>query len=475
MSASDLCFTPATVLAERIRRRTLSPVDVVDAVLRRIEALQPTLNAFVTVVHEEARSAALGADAALRRGDPLGPLHGVPFSVKDLVATAGVRTTFGSRLYERFVPAEDGVAVRRLKAAGAILVGKTTTPEFGHKAVTDGPLFGITRNPWDPTRSPGGSSGGAGVAVAAGMGPLAVGTDGGGSIRIPAACTGLVGLKATLGTVPHGQPPDLFGSVSYVGPMTRTVADAALMLAVMAGPDEADPHSLGRAPDDYVAAAVPGRLEGLRIAWMPAVGNRALDSEVRVLTERAVRRLEGAGAHVEPAEVDFTACEAIFLTLSRATNFTRFADKLPGWRDRLDASLVDSIEKGRGLSAADLSRALFGRSDVFRQVQGLFRRYDLLATPTLSAPPPPAGRSALEPIEIEGKPAGSLRGAWYPYTLPFNQTGHPAISVPAGFTAAGLPVGLHLVAPWHAEARLLRAAAVLEAEAPWADRRPPLP
>ncbi len=472
--SDDLVYTPATVLAERIRRRRLSPVDLVDAVLARIEALQPTLNAFVTVTREEARGAALEADAALRRGDAVGPLHGVPFSVKDLVATAGVRTTFGSRLYERFVPTEDGVSVRRLAAAGAILVGKTTTPEFGHKAVTDAPLFGITRNPWDPTRTPGGSSGGAGVAVAAGMGPLGVGTDGGGSIRIPAACCGIVGLKATLGTVPHGQPPDLFGTVSYVGPMTRTVGDAALMLAVMAGPDDADPHSLGRAPDDYVRAAVPGRLEGLRVAWMPTVGNRAVDREVKALCERAVRRLEGAGAHVEPAEVDFTPCEAIFLTLSRATNFGRFGDRLPEWRDRLDASLVDSIEKGRGLTAADLARAIFARSDLYRQVQGLFRRYDLLATPTLSAPPPPAGRSALEPIEVEGRPAGSFRGAWYPYTVPFNQTGHPAISVPAGFTAAGLPVGLHLVGPWHHEARLLGAAALLEAEAPWADRRPPL-
>lgn len=473
--SDDLCFTPATRLAEEIRARRLSPVDVVDAVLRRIERLEPSLNAFVTVTREEARQAAIEADAAVRRGDRLGPLHGVPFSVKDLVTTAGVRTTFGSRLYEGFVPTEDGVAVRRLKAAGAILLGKTTTPEFGHKAVTDAPLFGITRNPWDRSRTPGGSSGGAAAAVAAGMGPLGVGTDGGGSIRIPAACCGIVGLKPTLGTVPHGQPPDLFGTVSYVGPMTRTVADAALMLAVMAGPDEADPHSLGRTPDDYVGAATAGRLEGLRIAWMPTVGNRAVDREVKALCEEAVRRLERAGAHVETTEVDLTRCEAIFLTLSRATNFSRFGDRLPEWRDRLDASLVDSIEKGRDLTAADLARALFARSDVYRQVQGLFRRYDLLATPTLSAPPPPAGRSALEPIEVEGKPAGTLRGAWYPYTLPFNQTGHPAISVPAGFTASGLPVGLHLVAPWHQEVRLLRAAALLEAEAPWADRRPPVP
>ncbi|HEX7125382.1 MAG TPA: amidase family protein [Thermodesulfobacteriota bacterium] len=402
-------------------------------------------------------------------------MHGIPVLIKDANETADMPTSYGSMAMVGFESGSDAVAVERLRKAGMIVIGKTNSPEFGLRPTTSNGEWGPTRNPWDTSRTAGGSSGGAAAALALGMVPVAQGSDGGGSCRIPASCCGVVGLKPTLGTVPHGQPPDLFGTVSYVGPMTRTVADAALMLAVMAGPDEADPHSLGRTPDDYLGAATAGRLDGLRIAWMPTVGNRAVDREVKALCEQAVRRLERAGAYAEAAEVDLTPCEAIFLTLSRATNFSRFGDRLPEWRDRLDASLVDSIEKGRDLTAADLARAVFARSDVYRQVQALFRRYDLLATPTRSAPPPPAGRSALEPIEVEGKPAGSLRGAWYPYTLPFNQTGHPAISVPAGFTASGLPVGLHLVAPWHQEVRLLRAAALLEAEAPWAHRRPPVP
>ncbi len=476
MTAADLCDLPATALAERIRRRDTSPVEVVDAVLARIEALEPAINAFVTVCADEARAAAREAEAAVLRGDPLGPLHGVPFSVKDLLPTKGVRTTFGSYLYERFVPDRDAVAVRRLRAAGAILIGKTTTPEFGHKAITDSPLTGITRNPWRLDRTPGGSSGGAAAAVAAGLAPLAVGTDGGGSIRIPAACTGILGLKPTLGLVPHGEAADLFGTVSYVGPMTRTVADARLMLGVMAGPDDADPHSVGRP-----AAAIlrPGRegegLEGLRVAWLPTVGNSAVDPEVLGLAEQAVRRLEALGCRIEPAAADFSACERIFLVLSQSANHARFADRVAEFRERLDPALLHSIERGRELSAADLQRALFDRSAVYRQVQGLLRRFDLLATPTLSAPPPPVTQSALAPIEIAGRPAGSLRGAWYPYTLPFNQTGHPAVSVPCGFTCDGLPAGLQLVGRWFADGLLLRAAAALEAAQPWADRRPPLP
>jgi aspartyl-tRNA(Asn)/glutamyl-tRNA(Gln) amidotransferase subunit A len=255
--SDDLAFMSAAALAASIARKAISPVEIVDRVLARIERSQASLNAFITVCAEEARAAARAAEAAVMRGDCLGPLHGVPLSVKDLVATNGVRTTSGSVALADNVPTADAPSVARLKAAGAILIGKTTTPEFGHKCFTDAPLFGRTANPWDTARTCGGSSGGAAAAVAAGLGPLGIGTDGGGSGRIPAACCGGVGFKQTLGLVPHDGTPDGFGNQSHITPMTRSVIDAALMLRAMAGPDPADPHSLGLVPPDFVAAARP--------------------------------------------------------------------------------------------------------------------------------------------------------------------------------------------------------------------------
>ena len=264
--SDELCFLPATELRARIARREVSPVEVTDAVLDRIERLQPVLNCFITVCADEAREQARAAEQAVMRGEALGLLHGVPYSAKDLVNTAGVRTTFGSLLYEHNVPKEDAVAAARMKAAGAILVGKTTTPEFGTKALTDSPLFGRTRNAWSAEATSGGSSGGAAVAVASGLAPIGIATDGGGSTRIPAACNGLVGLKQTNGVIAHSQAQDAFGNYTYVTPMTRTVADTALMLQAMAGADDSDPWSIGVPAPDYVEAAQPvGDLRGRRI------------------------------------------------------------------------------------------------------------------------------------------------------------------------------------------------------------------
>src|SRR5262245_3865187 len=291
----------ALTLARRIRAKEISPVAVVDAVLRRIDALQPTVNAFITVTAEEARVSARLAEAAVMAGRPLGPLHGVPFSVKDLLYAKGVRATMGSLIYADQIPSEDAVPVRRLREAGAILIGKTTTPEFGHKPLTDSPLFGLTRNPWDLSRTAGGSSGGAAAAVATGQGPLAVGTDGGGSIRIPAACCGVVGLKPTLGRVPHVHQADLFSSTSYIGPMARTVDEAAACFDVIVGFDARDPYSRPEPPDE----ARDLEVRGLRLGWLPRVGNRLVDPEVSRACEAAVRHLERQGAAVETVEEDF--------------------------------------------------------------------------------------------------------------------------------------------------------------------------
>src|SRR5215831_3053429 len=276
--------TDALTLARQIRTKAISPVAVVDAVLRRIEALQPTVNAFITVTADEARDAARKAETALATGERLGPLHGVPFSVKDLLFTKSVRTTMGSFIFADQVPAEDAVPVRRLREAGAILIGKTTTPEFGHKPLTDSPLFGATRNPWNLSRTAGGSSGGAAAAVASGQGPLALGTDGGGSIRLPAACCGIVGLKPTLGRVPHVHQADLFSTTSYIGPMARTVAETAACFDAIVGFDAGDPYSHAEPSADSRDVEV----RGLRIGWLPRVGNNRVDREVLVACESVV-------------------------------------------------------------------------------------------------------------------------------------------------------------------------------------------
>ena len=294
VEVSDLTRLPASVLREQIAARKVSPVELTDAVLARAEKLQPVLNCFITIAADQARAAAKQAEDAVMQGKPLGLLHGIPFAAKDLVNTAGVRTTFGSLHHDDNVPKEDAVCAARMKQAGAILFGKTTTPEFGHKALTDAPLFGRTRNAWSAERTSGGSSGGAAVAVAAGIGPIGIATDGGGSTRIPAAANGMVGLKQSNGVIPHSQVADAFGNYTYVTPMTRTVMDTALMLQAMAGPHPSDPWSIGVPPQDYIAAARPdGDLKGKRILFSVTLGNTLVAKDVRAAFEQALGQVEG--------------------------------------------------------------------------------------------------------------------------------------------------------------------------------------
>ena len=471
----DLAFAPAAELAEVIARREMSPVEIVDLFLKRIEASQASLNAFITVCADEARAAARAAETATMSGEPVGPLHGVPFAVKDLVNTAGVRTTFGSVALADNVPTADSPAVARLKAAGAILVGKTTTPEFGHKCFTDAPLFGRTANPWDIGRTCGGSSGGAAAAVAAGLAPIGIGTDGGGSSRIPAACCGVVGFKQTLGLVPHDLTPDGFGNQSHITPMTRTVMDTALMLQAMAGPHPCDPHALGLPTPDFVAAArAEGDLQGVRIAWRPLLGNTAVAAEVRGACERALTAFEELGAIVEPVDDKFASTEPIWLILTQSFWNARFRRYVPEFRERMSETLLRQMDTGAGHSAVALQEAMFERTRIFREVQGWFDKFDIVATPTLSRTALPIAHDFFAPIEIDGAVSDTVRRAWYPYTLPFNLSANPAVTLPCGFGADGLPIGLQLVGPHLADAQLLRAAALFETARPWAQHRPPL-
>ncbi|HWI39594.1 MAG TPA: amidase [Burkholderiales bacterium] len=461
MARESSAIPTAAGIARRVRDGDVTAARVVDECLARIERLQPRLNAFVTVCADEARAQAAEIDRARAAGKPLGPLAGVPVSVKDILNTKGVRTAWGSRLMENNVPADDAAAVKRLKDAGAVIVGKTTTPEFAYKLLTDSPISGITRNPWNPELTSGGSSGGSAVAVAAGMGPLSLATDAGASTRLPAACCGVLGLKPTLGRVPHNQVPDAFNNFIHLGVMARTVDDCELMLDAIAGPHPSDPWSQIRGQ----GANSPN----LRVEWRPLLGNTLLDDEIRAQCEAALRSI---GAEVRTVDEPFENAEAPWRVLQQSNWAARWFGKIGEVEAKIEPGFAAGIRAGGAYTGQQLLAATVKRTEYFRKVQGWFERCDLVATPTMSRPPMSATHQVDEPITVNGKPAGDLRVAWAPYLNVFNLTGHPALSVPAGFTRAGLPVGLQLVARWHAEADLFAAARRIEQARPWADRQP---
>jgi aspartyl-tRNA(Asn)/glutamyl-tRNA(Gln) amidotransferase subunit A len=471
-------FTPATELAAAIRDRHLSPVEVTRAALDRIHRSQPELNAFITIADDQAMAQAREAEAKLMRGEPIGPLHGVPVAVKDLVPTEGIRTSWGSLIFKDHVPNSDATVVTRLKQAGAIIVGKTTTPEFGQQCLTEAPLFGRTRNAWRPDRTSGGSSGGSAVAVAAGLVPLAVATDGGGSTRIPAACNGVVGFKQGLGVVPQEYAQDGFGNISYITPMARTVADTALMLSVIAGPDARDPLTTGRRAWDFIDAALPfGDLKGTRIAWRPRLGNTAVAASVLGACETALAALTELGATVSELTTPFDNPESVWFVNNGAYRRAQFGHHLEKHRAIMCPTFVRQMDRVASYSAAELYEAIFARTRLYRQVQAWFENSDspgadIVAMPTLSRPALPIDQDFFGPIEIDNQSVENIRAAWYPYTMPFNLTGNPAVSLPCGFDAAGMPLAIQLVARPGEDERLIRLAALFERARPWTDRMP---
>ncbi|MBM3646368.1 MAG: amidase [Alphaproteobacteria bacterium] len=473
--SADLCRLPASTLRGMIAAKQVSPVELTEAVLARAAKLQPVLNCFITIAADQARAAARQAEAHVMQGRPLGLLHGIPFAAKDLVNTAGVRTTFGSLHHDDNVPKDDAVAAARLKQAGAILFGKTTTPEFGHKALTDAPLFGRTRNAWSAQRTSAGSSGGAAVAVATGIGPIGIATDGGGSTRIPAAANGVVGLKQSNGVIPHSQVADAFGNYTYVTPMTRTVMDTALMLQAMAGPHPSDPWSIGVAVPDYVAAARPdGDLAGKRILYSLTFGNTLVAKDVAAAFERALGRLRELGAELIELDSELPDMEPIWKVINHTTWRARFDHLVRREDNRLSPSLVRQVAMAAEWSGVDYQQAMFRRTDLFRIVQGWFETADYLVTPTLSRTALPIDQDLFEPILIDGVEAGELRRNWFPYTMPFNITGHPALTLCCGHDREGLPIGLQIVGHFRNEAAVLRAAALYEVSENWLDRWPDL-
>jgi aspartyl-tRNA(Asn)/glutamyl-tRNA(Gln) amidotransferase subunit A len=470
MTGTDLCWMSSAELVVAMRRKKVSPVELMRAVLDRIERLNPKLNAFVTLTADQALKDARAAERALMKSSANAkPLLGIPFSTKDLVITKGIRTTFGTRFFADHVPLEDAPMVQRLKAAGAIQIGKTNTPAFGWIGATHNLLFDVTRNPWDLDRTPGGSSGGASAAVAAGLGPLAIGTDAGGSIRIPASFTGIFGFKPSYGRIAV-YPPSGAWHISHVGPMTRTVEDAALVMNACAGPDDRDQYSLPADGVDYLKS-LRGSLKKVRVAWSSTLGfAKVVDPEVGATCEQAAKRFRELGARVDDVNLAWPSPKEYWETLFGGGIATRMAPYLADRRADIEPGLVRIIEATLKWPPTKYVQAWFDRLAWGEHSRRLFENYDLLLTPTVACPAFKVGLD--NPTEIGRKPLEPYD--WMPFTYPFNLTGNPAASVPCGFTKHKLPIGLQIVGRRFDDVGVLRAAAGFEKIAPWRAKRPSL-
>jgi aspartyl-tRNA(Asn)/glutamyl-tRNA(Gln) amidotransferase subunit A len=462
---SEVAFLTATELLELYRTRKLSPVEATEAALRQIERHNPRVNTYCLIDAESALAQARESEERHGRGEPKGRLDGVPTSIKDVFLTEGWPTLKGSRTVDpdqRWK--EDAPATARLREHGAVFLGKTTTPELGWKGVTDSPLTGVTRNPWDPARTAGGSSGGSAAAVALGMGRLSVGTDGGGSIRIPAAFCGLFGLKPTYGRVPWW-PASPYGTVAHAGPMASTVADAALMLDVISESDARDPLALPPEDIDYLES-IEGGVEGLRVAFSPDFGYVDVDPEVQQVVRGAARMFEEMGAQVEEVDPGFEDPVDIFKVhwYAAAANALRAFDERD--RELMDPGLVEIAREGADYSALEYLAAVDRRNDLSFRMSEFHETYDLLLSPTLPIEAFEAGREV-----PEGWPHRRWT-SWAPFSYPFNLTQQPAASVPCGFTGSGLPIGLQIVGAKYEDALVLRAAHAYQTTNSLVDRRP---
>jgi aspartyl-tRNA(Asn)/glutamyl-tRNA(Gln) amidotransferase subunit A len=466
MSADqDIAYASAVSLLDLYHKRAASPVEVTRLLLERLDALQPKINAFCIVDRDGALAAARESEERWRRGQPAGRLDGVPVTIKDLMLMRGFPTLRGSRLVDPGQDwSEDSPAVARLREAGAVILGKTTTPEFGWKALGDSPLTGITRNPWDLTRTPGGSSAGAAAACAAGIGPLHLGSDGAGSIRIPAAFTGIFGLKPSFGRVP-AYPLSAMGLLAHLGPMARTVADAALMLTVLSQPDHRDSYALPPEKTDWLDGIEDG-VRGWRIAYSPTLGYAKVDPEIADAVTKAVRQFETLGATVDEVDTIFPSPREALFTLWAAGAAKVLDAYSQDKRELIDPGLLATAAEGERISIVDYLGADLVRTELGQQMAAFHQKYDLLLTPMMPIPALPVAQDLNDPATerhwID----------WSPFSYPFNMTRQPAASIPCGPTDAGLPIGLQIVGALYADARVLRAARAFETTQP--ERRPPL-
>ena len=463
----ELCHKSALELARGIREGSLSAAEVVSNALARIEAANAALNCFCFVYPDEALAKARAADDMVRTGKKLGPLHGVPIAVKDFTPTRGKRTTLGSYVYENWIPGHDAVVVERLLAAGAILVGKTTTPEFAYSSFTESPLWGVTRNPWNRDRTPGGSSGGSAAAVAAGCVPLAEGSDAGGSIRLPAACCGIVGFKPSMGRIPFDPLASQFLSIWHFGPLARTVDDAALFLNVAQGPDDRDIASLPLLPP--LPLPLPRDVRGLKIALSYDLGYYAIDRDVMLNTQAVADVLRAQGALVDEVDIgwDRRINDATYLHFSVMTAML-FGHHLVEWRDRMDPLVVKMIESAGSIDALSLKSVELVRTAQWEKLRQIFKIHDAFMCPTTSVPAPEIGRNEFE-FDYDDE-EGRCRAL--DLTLQFNFVGQcPVVSVPSGLSANGLPTAVQVVGRRYDDLTALRIAAAVEEARPWP--RPP--
>lgn len=469
----ELCYTSAVDLTEKIRNKELSPVEVANAFLERAEAVNPKLNAFVTMHPEKTRAWAKEAEDAVQRGDDLGSLHGLPVSIKDLTHTEGIRSTCGSKVFEDFIPDEDAPLVKRLKGAGAVSMGKTNTPEFGWLAITDNDLFGRSSNPWNVDYTTSGSSGGAGAACAAGLAPISMGSDGGGSIRHPASFCGLYGFKSTFGMIPKHPSADGWPTLSHNGPLTRTVADAALAMDVLSGYDRADMYS-SPLPQQHFLQNLDRDINGLRVAYTSDLGHAVVDPQVVGRFEEGVKVFESLGCELTEAAPDVVDARKLFqgiMFVEAVGSDLRYIEE--DGSSKMTKDLTTFIQKRKDIYAREYMDSQTKRQALYSRIHAFFSDFDLLITPTMAIPPFKHPETMAEyPHEVNGTEVTST--GWHPFTFPFNLTGQPAATVPCGFCNDGLPIGLQIVAPKYDDLLVMQASAQFEAAKPWSELRPTL-
>jgi amidase len=470
MSDTELCFLPAVELTRRIRAKQLSAVELLEAHLAQIERINPRVNAIITLVAEQAIAQARAADAALARGDAVGPLHGLPIAHKDLAATKGIRTTSGSPIYTNHVPDHSALIVERIQRAGAITIGKTNVPEFGAGSQTFNPVFGATLNPYDTSKTCGGSSGGAAVALACGMIPIADGSDMGGSLRNPAGYCNVVGLRPAPGRVPSWPTQLGWSRLSVDGPMARTVADVALLLSAIAGPDPRSPIAITE-PGGRFAQRLDRDFRGTQIAWSRDLGSLPIDPRVTASIDAQRHTFEALGCTIEDREPDLTDADEIFKVLRAWAFESSYGELLRTQRDQLKDTIIWNIEAGAQLSGPDIARAERQRTALYQRIREFMETYEFLICPVSQAPPFDVTQPYL--TAINGVPMETyidwMRSCYY-----ISVTGHPAISVPCGFTPEGLPVGIQIVGRHQDELGVLQLAYAFEQATELWERRPPI-
>ena len=468
MVREDICFMSACDMAEKIRNQELTSVEITETIIERIEKINPIINAYCTTSFDLAREMAKKADDAVRKNEKLGILNGVPTSIKDLMDTKGIRTTYGSKIWENFIPEEDNITVKRLKEAGVVILGKTNTPEKGHVGITDNLIFGETKNPWNLQRTSGGSSGGAAAAAAAGLSPLALGSDGGGSIRVPSCLCGVYGLKPNYARIPYDYKQLAFYTLSHHGPIVRYVKDAALMLDAMAGPDPLDKFSVSQNKVNFIEA-LKDKPKKLKIGYTIDLGNlKAIDPEVEEAVFKATQKFEQFDWSLEQVKINLKKAERAFAIMVTSGFYHDFRLLINEWRDKLTPTFALYIDGGGSYNALDILNAQSIRQEIEKIIYKYFKNYDILITPTTAIPAFDLG--TVFPSKIAGKSV-SVTG-WMPYTFPFNMTWNPAASIPCGWSKEGLPIGMQIVGKLWEESTVLQVSKAFEEIAPWQDKRP---